>query len=203
MNCRRSRCSNGRCVAVSSRVSVPTQRGGSVSVLTRTGNWFAAALLLFGLLAPAHASDLIPAPPQTKPIALKGATIHPVSAPEIAGGMIVFDKGKITALGAERRNSRGRGSDRRHRQACLSRLDQRKQRPGINRNQRGSRDGRYRGVRRHQSKRLAAPPASIPTASCFRSLAATAFSPLMRCRRAGLSPANPPSSAWMGGRRRK
>lgn len=57
------------------------------------------ALILFGLLTTGRASDLIPAPPQTKPIALKGATIHPVSAPEIAAGTIVFDKGKITALG--------------------------------------------------------------------------------------------------------
>ena len=33
--------------------------------------------------------------------ACKGATIHPVSGPEIANGMIVFDNGKITAVGAD------------------------------------------------------------------------------------------------------
>ena len=48
-----------------------------------------------------HASDIIPAPPQAKAIALKGATIHPVSGPDIASGTIVFDNGKITAIGAD------------------------------------------------------------------------------------------------------
>lgn len=48
-----------------------------------------------------RASDTIPAPPQTKPIAIKGATIHPVSGPDIANGTIVFENGKITAIGAD------------------------------------------------------------------------------------------------------
>lgn len=39
------------------------------------------------------------APPQTKPVALTGATIHPVSAQPIPNGIIVFDKGIITAIG--------------------------------------------------------------------------------------------------------
>jgi len=43
----------------------------------------------------------MPAPPQAKPVALKGATLHPVSGPEIATGTIVFDNGKITAIGAD------------------------------------------------------------------------------------------------------
>ena len=60
-----------------------------------------AALILSGVLANSYASDNIPAPPQAKPIALKGATIHPVSGPDIASGTIVFDKGKITAIGAD------------------------------------------------------------------------------------------------------
>ena len=47
-----------------------------------------------------NASDTIPAPPQVKPIAIKGATIHPVSAPDIPSGTIVFENGKITAIGA-------------------------------------------------------------------------------------------------------
>ena len=53
------------------------------------------------LTASINASDTIPAPPQTKPIAIKGATIHPVSGPEIPNGTIVFENGKITALGAD------------------------------------------------------------------------------------------------------
>jgi imidazolonepropionase-like amidohydrolase len=58
-------------------------------------------LLVIFLLPSIHASDNIPAPPQAKPIALKGATIHPVSGPDILSGTIVFDKGKITAMGAD------------------------------------------------------------------------------------------------------
>ena len=60
-----------------------------------------AALILSGVLANSYASDNIPAPPQAKPIALKGATIHPVSGPDIPSGTIVFDKGKIIAIGAD------------------------------------------------------------------------------------------------------
>jgi imidazolonepropionase-like amidohydrolase len=61
------------------------------------------ATLLFAVLfaISVHASDTIPAPPQAKAIALKGATIHPVTGPDIASGTIVFENGKITAIGAE------------------------------------------------------------------------------------------------------
>ena len=52
-------------------------------------------------LANVNASDTLPAPPQAKPIAIKGATIHPVSGPDIPSGTIVFDNGKITAIGAD------------------------------------------------------------------------------------------------------
>jgi imidazolonepropionase-like amidohydrolase len=53
------------------------------------------------LTAIAKASDTMPAPPQAKPIAIKGATIHPVSGPDIPSGTIVFDNGKVTAIGAD------------------------------------------------------------------------------------------------------
>jgi imidazolonepropionase-like amidohydrolase len=53
------------------------------------------------LTANAYGSDTIPAPPQTKPIALKGATIHPVSGADIPSGTIVFENGKITAVGTD------------------------------------------------------------------------------------------------------
>jgi len=49
----------------------------------------------------ARASDTIPALPQAKPIAIKGATIHPVSGPDIPSGTIVFENGKITAIGPD------------------------------------------------------------------------------------------------------
>jgi imidazolonepropionase-like amidohydrolase len=46
------------------------------------------------------ASDPVPAKKQDHPIALTGATIHPVSGPEILNGTILFENGKITGLGA-------------------------------------------------------------------------------------------------------
>jgi imidazolonepropionase-like amidohydrolase len=49
----------------------------------------------------ARASDTLPAPPQAKPIAIKGATIHPVTGAEIPSGTIVFENGKITAIAAD------------------------------------------------------------------------------------------------------
>src|SRR5256714_3195076 len=62
--------------------------------------------VLFGIFAlflgaRLNASDTIPALPQAKPIAIKGATIHPVSGPDIPNGTIVFENGKITAIGAD------------------------------------------------------------------------------------------------------
>jgi imidazolonepropionase-like amidohydrolase len=51
-------------------------------------------------LTSARASNEIPAAPQTKAVALKGAIIHPVSGPDIPSGTIVFEKGKITAVGS-------------------------------------------------------------------------------------------------------
>ncbi len=49
----------------------------------------------------ALASDQIPAPPQQQPIALTGGTIHPVVGEPIENGTIVFDKGKIIAIGTQ------------------------------------------------------------------------------------------------------
>jgi imidazolonepropionase-like amidohydrolase len=43
----------------------------------------------------------VPAPQQSRPIALVGATIHPVTSPTIEGGTIVFDNGVITAIGRD------------------------------------------------------------------------------------------------------
>lgn len=48
----------------------------------------------------AAAQDLRPkSPPQEGPIAILGATIHPVSGPAIESGFIVFDGGVITQIG--------------------------------------------------------------------------------------------------------
>jgi imidazolonepropionase-like amidohydrolase len=48
----------------------------------------------------AQASDQIPAPKQDHPIVLTGGTIHTVSGSVIEGGQILFDNGKIVAVGA-------------------------------------------------------------------------------------------------------
>ncbi|MFN2508941.1 MAG: amidohydrolase family protein [Chthoniobacterales bacterium] len=58
-------------------------------------------ILVVAFSCASRASDEIPAPPQSRPIALKGATIHPVSGADIASGTIVFEKGKITTVDAE------------------------------------------------------------------------------------------------------
>lgn len=60
------------------------------------------ACLLLAAAAPAGLrSDQIPAPPQKQPIALVGGTIHPLTAPAIENGTILFDKGKIVAIGRD------------------------------------------------------------------------------------------------------
>jgi imidazolonepropionase-like amidohydrolase len=45
------------------------------------------------------ANPEVPGAPQKKPVVLANATIHPVSGPVIEKGTLVFDGGKITALG--------------------------------------------------------------------------------------------------------
>ncbi|MHB9030052.1 MAG: amidohydrolase family protein [Candidatus Latescibacterota bacterium] len=49
----------------------------------------------------ASASDQIPGAAQKQPIALIGGTVHPVSGPVIEKGTVLFDKGKIVALGTD------------------------------------------------------------------------------------------------------
>ncbi len=49
----------------------------------------------------ANASSIIPAPPQTRAVVLRGGTVHPVSGPEIPNGTVVFENGKITAVAAD------------------------------------------------------------------------------------------------------
>ncbi|HUU28030.1 MAG TPA: amidohydrolase family protein [archaeon] len=69
--------------------------------IKKTINWL-VLLALFSFRPPsAPASNQVPAPPQKQPVALVGGTIHPVSAPAIERGTILFEKGRITALGPE------------------------------------------------------------------------------------------------------
>jgi imidazolonepropionase-like amidohydrolase len=53
------------------------------------------------LAASAQAQDLgVKAAPQTQPIVITGATIHPISGEPIENGFIAFEKGRITAVGS-------------------------------------------------------------------------------------------------------
>ena len=60
-----------------------------------------AGLSIFFIAAQCFAqnSAQIPAPPQAKPVALVGGTVHPVSGPAIENATILFEQGKITAIG--------------------------------------------------------------------------------------------------------
>lgn len=56
-----------------------------------------AAVMLLTSYVSAH--DQIPGAPQSKPIALVGGTIHTIDGARIKNGTVVFEKGKITAVG--------------------------------------------------------------------------------------------------------
>lgn len=49
----------------------------------------------------AQDTNTIPGPPQSRPIALVGGTIHPVSGQPIEDGMVLFENGKISAVGRD------------------------------------------------------------------------------------------------------
>ena len=54
---------------------------------------------LVGFAPAAQAAVPVPGAPQARPVAIVGATIHPVSGPAIEGGTIVFTGGRIVAVG--------------------------------------------------------------------------------------------------------
>ena len=58
-----------------------------------------AALIAVAPLSILRGSGQIPGKDQERPVALVGATVHPVTGPDIVNATIVFDKGKITAVG--------------------------------------------------------------------------------------------------------
>jgi imidazolonepropionase-like amidohydrolase len=62
---------------------------------------FIVVVLIYGIIPIAQAHDEMPGTPQTKPIALVNARIYTVTKGVIEGGTIVFDKGKITAIGKQ------------------------------------------------------------------------------------------------------
>ncbi|MCA9051983.1 MAG: amidohydrolase family protein [Planctomycetaceae bacterium] len=48
---------------------------------------------------PASATDEVPGPPQRRPIALTNGVVHPISSPATDNASVVFEAGKITAVG--------------------------------------------------------------------------------------------------------
>lgn len=69
--------------------------------MTRLLTLYIWAIMLYGISAIAHAHDEIPAAPQNRPIALTNARLYTITQGIIEGGTIVFDKGKITAIGKQ------------------------------------------------------------------------------------------------------
>lgn len=59
-------------------------------------------LLLSVSATPAAANDSLPAPPQSRPILLEGATLHPLTGAAIRNGFLLLDDGKIVSVGASR-----------------------------------------------------------------------------------------------------
>jgi len=70
-------------------------------------------LLVFVLSLPGllQASDQIPGKAQQGPIAVVGATIHPVTGPVMEGGTILFDGGKNRRARRLRLSPRGNRED--------------------------------------------------------------------------------------------
>ncbi len=80
------------CTIISSRSS---------SLFGRASSRGARRLLWLAMLttAPLNAHDQIPGKPQTHPIVIKNATIHPVDRPTIVDGWVLLEDGLITAVG--------------------------------------------------------------------------------------------------------
>ncbi|HUY36854.1 MAG TPA: amidohydrolase family protein [Pirellulales bacterium] len=70
-------------------------------LMRRPPHFWAAALLLVCSSAAALASPEIPGAPQMHPIALVGGVIHPISGPELREGVLLFEHGKIVAVGKD------------------------------------------------------------------------------------------------------
>jgi imidazolonepropionase-like amidohydrolase len=68
---------------------------------------FVAGLAIVAGRGVLHGSDAVPGAPQTRPIALVGGTVHPVTSEAIEGGTVLFEDGKITAVGRDVKLPRG------------------------------------------------------------------------------------------------
>src|SRR5579883_1786374 len=86
------------------RLHLPQNQRGKETEQMKTNNTMKstiAFLFVFCLVSSsAFANNEIPGAPQTKPIAIVGGKVFTVSHGIIENGTVVFDKGKITAVGA-------------------------------------------------------------------------------------------------------
>ena len=78
----------------------PHERAGVGNACRTAAGVLATVAALVLSPASATAQEVIPAPPQNRPVALVGGTIHTVANGVIQNGTIVFDDGRITAVGA-------------------------------------------------------------------------------------------------------
>ncbi len=62
---------------------------------------YSGMILSLWIPAAAWANPQVPGGPQKQPVVLTNVTIHPVSGPVVEKGTLVFDGGKITALGKD------------------------------------------------------------------------------------------------------
>ena len=76
-------------------------RPSSMRTMTVSAKHALFALAVSTLLVPGalQAQERMTVPPQDKPVVLRGATIHTVTKGTITNGTIVFDRGRITAIG--------------------------------------------------------------------------------------------------------
>lgn len=72
-------------------------------MLERAKDMAVVVAVILGVTVPATSGAQVrmTVPPQSEPVALRGATIHPVASGVVENGTILFENGVITAVGAE------------------------------------------------------------------------------------------------------
>lgn len=80
---------------------LPLSRSHPMRTLNPTARGILLALAASMMVVPGilRAQERMTVPPQDRPVVLRGATIHTVTQGTITNGTIVFDRGKITAIG--------------------------------------------------------------------------------------------------------
>ncbi|HEX3656338.1 MAG TPA: amidohydrolase family protein [Pirellulales bacterium] len=79
----------------------PTDCGPWGGATSRAARILAIAGICLLNTTASFAGPEIPGAPQQRPIALVGGTVHPVAGPTIASGTVVFDRGRIVAVGLD------------------------------------------------------------------------------------------------------